>query len=141
MKQEQKIWIEGNCERGNEVIAKLESLGGENIREYTGAGEDLIYYIRPRGYIDWVGEGSEMCELVQDNYVEYKLPKKYSFKPFDKVLARTDSGIWIPSMYAFENAEEFHFVGGTYVKKSDYQVIPFNKDTEHLIGTKDEYNE
>ena len=139
MKQEQKIWIKGNSKRGKEIIAKLESLGGKNIDHYNGTGEDSIYFISD-GYICGVCNNRLLYKVVTDNYIEYKLPKN-SFKPFDKVLVREKNADdkWKPYLWGFETSCYFNFVGGDSLDKIYYQVIPFTKDTEYLLGTREKY--
>lgn len=67
--------------------------------------------------------------------------KKEKFDPktlnaFDKVLARLDSkGIWCCELFSFiEDNTNLIKCCGAYYK----HCIPFNEETKHLVGTKDE---
>lgn len=110
MKQEMKVWIRGNSERGDEVINELVNRGGLNwglltgtnskndsysIEEIKSASTDydshLIYTIGSKNFIDAYEERSEIARIIMEEYTEIKLPPlevKYEFKPFDKVLVR-----------------------------------------------------
>ena len=56
-------------------------------------------------------------------------------KPFDKVLARhKQTGVWFNDFYSFMNGDDIATIGhGCYDV-----VIPYNDDTKHLVGTKEE---
>ena len=60
-----------------------------------------------------------------------------TFKPFDKVLVRDDESCkWRVNFYSHEGesmAYPFRCIGKTYT-----YCIPYNDDTKHLVGTKDE---
>ena len=60
-----------------------------------------------------------------------------TFKPFDKVLVRDDESCkWRVNFYSHEGesmAYPFRCIGKTYT-----YYIPYNDDTKHLLGTKDE---
>lgn len=64
---------------------------------------------------------------------------KFSFKPFDKVLARAGDGdTW--RIEFFERA----VVGGQFypficMKYGNKECIPYNEETKHLLGTKRPY--
>ena len=47
MKDEQRVYIKGNAERGNEIIKLLEDLGGNNTFSYKGKNKDAYYFINP----------------------------------------------------------------------------------------------
>lgn len=51
MKDKQKVFIQGNPERGDEVIKTLEKLGGKNIHYLSGVRDNTYYYINPTGAI------------------------------------------------------------------------------------------
>ena len=74
--------IQGHATRGNEVIALLEMLGGDNCHSYTGTNED--YYIIDNGRICKVSH----CVCVINQWTMYSLDdflKKYPYKVGDKV--------------------------------------------------------
>ena len=76
MKKEQKIWIKGNPGRYDEIVAKLESLGGKGIYSEISNTNNVIWYIYPKTMIiEWAFKNSFESVFVTDNYKEYKLPK------------------------------------------------------------------
>lgn len=62
--------------------------------------------------------------------------KDFNFQPFDKVLARDEAGeIWHCDFFSHVDDEGGkHCVGAWYD-----QMIPYNEDTKHLIGTTKPY--
>lgn len=72
------------------------------------------------------------------------LPKKYEFKPFDKVLVRDYlEDKWMPNFFScYDGASEYKY--GCIAGNSDNVVfskycIPYNEETKHLLGTTDEW--
>ena len=77
--------------------------------------------------------------------VKYE-PKKERFdpktlKPFDKVLSKYDGGCWSANLFSHIEEEDNEYYStcsfvcnGSLVKF----CIPYNDDTKHLVGTKDE---
>ena len=64
-----------------------------------------------------------------------------TLKPFDKVLSRYDGGCWSANLFSHIEEENNKYHGtcsfvcnGSLVKF----CIPYNDDTKHLVGTKDE---
>lgn len=70
----------------------------------------------------------------------------YKFKAFDKVLIRdSKNDKWIPALFANYSISKTTFeygciTGGLTIYYSKY-CIPYNSDTEHLIGTTTDYSE
>lgn len=65
------------------------------------------------------------------------LPKKYEFKPFDKVLVRgNDAETWIATLFGFYDKvfENYVCIGDVFG-----QCIPYNEETKHLLGTTDDW--
>lgn len=65
------------------------------------------------------------------------LPKKYEFKPFDKVLVRgNDAETWIATLFGFYDKvfENYVCIGDVFG-----QCIPYNEETKHLLGTTDKW--
>lgn len=66
---------------------------------------------------------------------------QFKFKPFDKVLVRDEERApWAPSLYGFESEYEegniiYHCIDNIIYK----ECIPYNKNTAHLIGTREPY--
>ncbi len=65
-----------------------------------------------------------------------------TLKPFDKVLARRDGGDWTALLYShsvlcdnpfYKDGELNHCCGDSCFRF----VVPYNEETEHLLGTRD----
>ena len=66
------------------------------------------------------------------------LPKKCEFKPMDYILIKNSYGMWFLHQFAFYNRGEIVTIGGcTYSHK--LQILPYNEQTAHLLGTTDEW--
>ena len=94
-------------------------------------------------FIDYDGE----CTLFPSSWTDFTAPwlKKERFdpqtlNPFDKVLVRFDCGVWSATLFS-------HLIDSKFANKK-YDIIccgtvfgyciPYNDDTKHLVGTKDE---
>ena len=77
MKEEQKVYIKGDFERGKEVIKILEDLGGKNINNLNGEDNSIYYYIDTKEKIDIVynSNKSKILSFIKEFYKEIKLPK------------------------------------------------------------------
>ncbi len=67
---------------------------------------------------------------------------KWTPKPFDRVLYKNGEYInpcWICGFFCHQNEEGCNFVIGCEVAVAD--ILPYNEQTAHLIGTTDDYNE
>lgn len=61
----------------------------------------------------------------------WKTKKECPFKTFDKVLVRNaTSQCWSAEFFSDKYSNIFYCIGGNYA-----QCIPYNKETEHLVGT------
>lgn len=71
------------------------------------------------------------------------LPKKFEFKPFDKVLCRNSKDdTWEADFFARLTRKEIDFIqSGKYLCVGDLWMhcIPYNEQTAHLLGTTDEW--
>ena len=73
------------------------------------------------------------------------LPKMYDLKPLDYFLARYKFNVnssWNLFQYAYEDPEGEGYlclVNGKMMKRCDHDVLPFNEQTKHLLGTTKEY--
>ncbi len=76
MKEEWKVFIRGNKDRGEEVIKVLEDCGASNSCGYIG-DDTMIYFVRHDGIIDFVCEDTEYSKVIMDNYTELHLPEKW----------------------------------------------------------------
>ena len=98
------------------------SSGGEMIK---GRGECTFFPSRDQR--DWSKFTTPWCK--KDKFD----PK--TLKPFDKIIARVEGGIWFCELLSFIG-EGRNIVKGL---ASYYNYcVPYNEETEHLIGTTDE---
>lgn len=75
MKEEQKIYIQGNSKRGTEIIKTLINLGGSNPGRFChGIDEEAYYFINPNGIITKTYLGGVMYPFIKEFYREVKLP-------------------------------------------------------------------
>ena len=77
MKDERRVYIKGNYERGSEVIKTLEDLGGKNLHSFLGTDTTVYYFIDPKGVIDTTSNtfGNVIFPYIKEFYKEIKLPK------------------------------------------------------------------
>lgn len=77
MKDEQKVYIKGNAERGDEVIKLLIDLGGKNINNLNGEDNSVYYYIDPKEKIDIVYnyDKNKILSFIKEFYKEIKLSR------------------------------------------------------------------
>ena len=99
MKDEQKVYIKGNAERGNEIIKLLEDLGGKNTFSCNGKTEGAIYFINPKGDIDSrTPLSGGVFPYIKEFYKEIKLPRwkpKYNERYYSvSWLGRVMSNKW-----------------------------------------------
>ena len=107
----------------------------------------LIYYYMANGKLDkfYKGECILFPSKDQRDWSKFTAPwyKKDKFdpktlKPFDRVLVRDSCAYsWRCALYSHtkENENTFKYVTGD----SSYEYcIPYNDDTKHLVGTKNE---
>ena len=91
-------------------------------------------------------EMEELCEsqeITKWAYISDPLPKQYKFdpktlQPFDKVLVRDSDVVdWKVQLFSriIEDEEFYPYV---CINESYKYCIPYNDDTKHLIGTKEE---
>lgn len=83
------------------------------------------------------GKWDEYKETARDLMMVEDEEPKCTFKPFEKVLVRdTDMSEWdceFFSKYVSDKPHPFYCLHNVYG-----QCIPYNEETEHLIGTTDE---
>ena len=88
------------------------------------------------------GECTLFPSRTQRNWAEFK-PKKPKFDPktlntFDRVLVRDDSSVcWVAQLFSHIIEDEAHFPYVCINNLYKY-CIPYNDDTKHLVGTKEE---
>lgn len=76
----------------------------------------------------------------QRDWSKWKCPKpkkpKFdpkSLKPFDKIIAKYPKGSWRCAFFS-----HLHPHGVAFTTESTANVVPFNDETKHLVGTTDE---
>lgn len=130
MKDEQRVYIKGNIERGDEVIKYLEDLGGYNSHHMNGKNVNAYYFINPNGIIaNNYFSGSEVYSYVKEFYKEIKLPR---WKP--KYKERYYRITWIG-----EVAEDIWF--GLRNDESGYKFGNCFKTKEEAEAAKDKIKE
>ena len=71
------VYYRGVPNRGDEIIAELEKLGGVNRIDYDGILDNRLYFIRPlTKSIDFCSDDDECAELLKETYTEKFLPEK-----------------------------------------------------------------
>lgn len=76
MRDSQKVYIKGDSSRGDEVIKTLIGLGGINLSNLDGKGEDTYYYISPSGIIIGVASYEKnMMSILKEFYREINLTR------------------------------------------------------------------
>lgn len=96
---------------------------GTNCGEYTLTKDGFFYKEHPNGE----------CMLFPSkhnrDWFKFKTPKKYKFKPFDRVLVRHDDQYWTCDIFSYYCDDLFVCVGSSWE-----QCIPY-EGNEHLLGT------
>lgn len=114
------------------------------IRLTAGGGYDFSVSANGRHYVGFDGECTLLPSKEQRDWSKFTAPwyKKEKFdpntlKPFDKVLGRnvrTDKwGCTLFSNINVDAAHKFNCVGSYYKF-----CIPYNDETKHLVGTREE---
>lgn len=68
------------------------------------------------------------------------LPKKYEFKPFQKVLAKFDEDCeWMPDFFYYYDKSDSEMPYVCIANGRAIECIPYNEETKHLLGTTDEW--
>ena len=109
----------------------------------VGDHDDDIYYFAADGlyYREYNGEVVLFPSKSQRDWSKFKCPKpKFgpkTLQPFDKVLARYNpDDMWKVDFYSHKGVSKtypYRCIGSPYT-----YCIPYNEDTKHLVGTKDE---
>ncbi len=138
-----KLWspLFGNCRilkvRYDSIVVGNEAVGlhsFDKLGHYFDASEECLLF-PSRENRDW--DSWECPKPKVEVEVERFDPK--TFKPFDMVLVRDfDKRPWKPTLLAYCNAEaRYPFVTIGAAEAFTF-AIPYNEDTKHLAGTKDE---
>ena len=97
----------------------------QNGRFYTtGDGECVLFPSKDQR--DWYKFVVPQCRKERFN------PE--TLKPFDKVITRLHQGIWCCELFSFieKNSNLIKCCGAYYA-----QCVPYNDETQHLVGTTD----
>lgn len=97
----------------------------------TKEQRDLLFQKMKESGYEWDADKKELKKLVPNRFN----PK--TLKPFDKVLVRDDETcLWKANFYSHKGENRTHpFKCVSLIYKC---CIPYNEDTKHLVGTKDE---
>lgn len=109
---------------------------------YTDSGDtESRAFAKDGCYYNAFKKGAE-CLLFPDKGVSWeefddKWPQQ--FEPFQKVLMQCDiepdARTWVPCFYCFWDAKtQTHVTSEGNTK--DTEILPYNKETMHLVGTK-----
>lgn len=140
-----KKYIRGVEGRGEEVINALRDLGGVNVYQFDGESPWDIYTIKENGCISSENEESYTSKIILEYFEEITLPEKekvtwspFNLQPFDRILVRDDNkstwGINLFSGVVIIDGKKY--VAG--IGHIPYiQSVPYNEETECLLGEKD----
>lgn len=130
MKEEWKVYIRGNKDRGEEVIKVLTDLVG-GIVSLNGSNKDCIYFIDNDGTIDFEYLDSEEARNIMDNYTELRLPEQWkdgdilknkeynNFVVYKRNYDPYGTGIYI---YLFVNCNSCNVGSSLYVLGTNYRL-------------------
>lgn len=118
MKEEWKVFIRGNKDRGEEVIKALTDLGGKGDG-LNGLNKDCIYFIDHDGIMDFAYLVSETAQIIMDNYTELHLPEKW--KDGDVLVDRHDSQIM--ALYEFVSDQDADLFNAHILLNGDMIVL------------------
>ena len=109
-----------------------------------GESSDMIGYVTNDGRLwgDFPGECTLFPSKNQRDWSKFKIKKPkfdpQTLNPFDKVLARNlNSENWKVQLFSYIIEYETHYPYFC-INNSYMCCIPYNDDTKHLAGTKDE---
>lgn len=153
MEKEQKVWIESDPARREEIVDYLASLTSKNNKHpkrITPISDryEFICFINHNEEVDEVSMSTNYAKIIMEEYTEIKLDDivlpKYQFHPFEKVMVRDENNEeWHINFFDHEatlkhNGEEGTFI--TIAFNSPYkQCIPYNEITKCLKDTKNPY--
>ena len=140
-----------DCPKGTEFwspllgIVKFDSIECKAILVYI-KDNDRRFYFMSNGFIQLVGVISAEPMLFpskdQPDWSKWQYPKpKFdpkTLKPFDRVLVRIGDGdayCWFADFVSIPGEDSFLC---TMSNKDTSMIIPYNEETKHLVGTKDE---
>ena len=132
-----------DCPKGTKLWSPV---WGDITFETIDAFDGLVYVLKHKGVhiildngkFDADGECIIFPSKDQRDWNKFKAPiKRFNpeeFKPFDKVLLRIDErDIWQPDFFGYKDGNCIKCV--TY---GNVRCIPYNEETKHLAGKRDE---
>ena len=132
-----------DCPKGTKLWS---SIWGDITFETIDAFDGLVYVLKHKGVhiildngkFDADGECIIFPSKDQRDWSKFKAPiKRFNpeeFKPFDKVLLRIDErDIWQPDFFGYKDGNCI-----TCVTYGNVRCIPYNEETKHLAGKRDD---
>lgn len=115
------------------IIVKVNN---ENFESFTADGRIIVYFD---------GECTLFPSKDQRDWSKFKLKKPkfdpMTLNPFDRVLARIDGGdvyCWFADFVSTPTIEKYDLLPCIMSNKDANMIIPYNDETKHLVGTKEE---
>ena len=132
-----------DCPKGTKLWSPV---WGDITFETIDAFNSLVYVLKHKGVhiilnngkFDADGECIIFPSKDQRDWSKFKAPiKRFNpeeFKPFDKVLLRIDErDIWQPDFFGYKDGNCI-----TCVTYGNVRCIPYNEETKHLAGKRDD---
>ena len=132
-----------DCPKGTKLWSPI---WGDITFETIDAFNSLVYVLKHKGVhiilnngkFDADGECIIFPSKDQRDWSKFKAPiKRFNpeeFKPFDKVLLRIDErDIWQPDFFGYKDGNCI-----TCVTYGNVRCIPYNEETKHLAGKRDD---
>ena len=132
-----------DCPKGTKLWSPV---WGDITFETIDAFNGLVYVLKHKGVhiilnngkFDADGECIIFPSKDQRDWNKFKAPiKRFNpeeFKPFDKVLLRIDErDIWQPDFFGYKDGNCI-----TCVTYGNVRCIPYNEETKHLAGKRDD---
>ena len=132
-----------DCPKGTKLWSPI---WGDITFETIDAFDGLVYVLKNKGVhiildngkFDADGECIIFPSKDQRDWSKFKAPiKRFNpeeFKPFDKVLLRIDErDIWQPDFFGYKDGNCI-----TCVTYGNVRCIPYNEETKHLAGKRDD---
>ena len=132
-----------DCPKGTKLWSPI---WGDITFETIDAFDGLVYVLKHKGVhiildngkFDADGECIIFPSKDQRDWNKFKAPiKRFNpeeFKPFDKVLLRIDErDIWQPDFFGYKDGNCI-----TCVTYGNVRCIPYNEETKHLAGKRDD---
>ena len=132
-----------DCPKGTKLWS---SVWGDITFDTIDAFDGLVYVLKHKGVhiildngkFDADGECIIFPSKDQRDWSKFKAPiKRFNpeeFKPFDKVLLRIDErDIWQPDFFGYKDGNCI-----TCVTYGNVRCIPYNEETKHLAGKRDD---